>query len=413
MWIKRENELSFTASEIKALEEIPVGTWLLKLSPEKGYYLEKTPDFRMPDKVYGDSAKIADRYLNTFKNKKSNLGVLLTGMKGTGKSVTAKITCKNSNMPVILITEAFRGDSFKSFLSNITQPVVVFIDEFEKVYPDADLQAGFLSILDGIFEGKKLFLFTSNEKNRINEYMINRPGRVHYLREYSSLEDSIVEEFIDDNLINKEHKDSVMEVINILGNATMDTLTALIFEMNLYGEAGRSAIKELNLKPDRVSFDVEILNKDNIKLGSTYCLNHPLTSETLSLEVYCQDITNYKGGAHNHDSILAEMLKYYSAKKNAAKGEPVHVDDSDNNYDEETGEYIDTTNTKVEGIAELADLQFSDKMEKRQSGLYKRIDFRINVNEVQINQSKEGIEMVDKCGNKFQFKKSKPYSYTF
>lgn len=415
MWIQRNNNLSFSASEIKALKDIPIGNWLLKQSIE-GFYLEEAPAFKMPKKVYGDSEKIASRYLNTFKHKKSNLGVLLTGLKGTGKSVTAKITCINSELPVILITEPFGGDGFKSFLSNITQPIIVFIDEFEKVYYDTSVQNGFLSILDGIFEGKKLFLFTSNEKGNINQYMINRPGRVHYLREYNALESAVVEEFIDDNLINKENKNGLLEVISILGNITMDTLTALIAEMNLYEETAREAIKEVNLRPERVSYDVEVFNKSNVSIGSTWISEHPLTNEQLSLNIYCSDITNYSGGAYNHDSVLAELLKYYKNKKVAktsAEGEG--EEESEEIYDEESGDYISSKeqSSELAEIAELSEMNFSGDLYKKQAGLYKRIDYRLAINEVKVKQSKEGIDIVDTFGNTFKFKKSKTYSYTF
>jgi hypothetical protein len=421
MWIQRNNELSFSASEIKALEEIPVRNWLLKQNMDGSFYLEEASSFKLPAKVYGDSEKIANRYLNTFRHKNSNLGVLLTGMKGTGKSVTAKITCMNSDLPVILITEPFRGDGFKSFLSNITQPVIVFIDEFEKVYFETSLQNGFLSILDGIFEGKKLFLFTSNEKGNINQYMINRPGRVHYLREYNALEMAIVEEFIDDNLINKDHKNGLLEVISILGNITMDTLTALIAEMNLYKETAREAIKEVNLRPEKVSYDVEVINKENVSLGTTWVSEHPLAQELLSLNVYCSDITSYKGGASNHDSVLAELLKYYKSKKVvkatvAKKSEHDSEDDSGEEiYDEESGDYIPgkEQGAELSEIAELSDMNFTSDLFKKQAGLYKRIEFRLSIEDIEVKQSKEGIDILDTYGNTFKFKKSKNYSYSF
>lgn len=76
--------------------------------------------------------------------------------------------CNKSDLPVIVITEPFTGSKFKEFLSSIKEETIIFLDEFEKVYNTTELQE-YLSILDGVFDGKKLFLFTSNDE-RINEF---------------------------------------------------------------------------------------------------------------------------------------------------------------------------------------------------------------------------------------------------
>jgi len=217
MFVKINNEITYSASDIEAMEEIPSGNWLLKFSEIKGYYLEATPSFKFPKKMYGNSEKLAERYLNTFNEKEGNVGILLTGSKGTGKSILAKLTSHKSGLAVIIITEPFTDENFKSLLSNIKQKCVIFVDEFEKVYHESNLQNSFLSILDGVFEGKKMFIFTSNEKERINQYMINRPGRILYLEEYDSLEESIIKDVIKDNLKNKKNKKDLQYVLNILG----------------------------------------------------------------------------------------------------------------------------------------------------------------------------------------------------
>lgn len=292
MFVKTNNEISYTATDIEAMKEIPVGNWLLKFNTMKGYYLESTPDFKFPKKIYGDAEKLAKRYLNTFNSVDGNVGVLLTGTKGTGKSVTAKMTAYLSDLAVIIITEPFCDENFKSFLSNISQKCVVFVDEFEKVYFDVNQQNNFLSILDGVFEGKKLFLFTSNEKSRVNQYMLNRPGRIHYLGEYDSLSEEIIEDVIKDTLNNKEHKVGLLEVLNILGTVTMDILMSLIKEMNMYEESAKEAVKYLNLKPESNSYDVEVL-QGAVILGTTTLGFHPLTNEEFNIEFYCSDSSKY------------------------------------------------------------------------------------------------------------------------
>jgi hypothetical protein len=433
MWIKQANIIKFTSSTIAALDEIPVGIWLLKASPE-GFYLEVAPPFRFPKKIYGDSESVARRYINTFAKQDSNLGILLTGMKGTGKSVTAKLTCHLSDRPVILVTEPFTGDGFKSFLSNISQEVLVFVDEFEKVYYDNQLQASFLSILDGIFDGKKMFLFTSNEKGRINEYMINRPGRVHYLKEYAELDHSIINAVIDDNLVLKENKKGLVEVLSILSNVTMDMLMSLIKEMNLYSETARQAVRFLNLRPEKQIFDVVVYSSENIRLGSTTYSSHPLASEKISLNIYSSDITKYRNGATNHESIILEANMF-----RASMGEeelPVEIPNSEKVWSEDDGEWIAIPKTEFEKEKEskvkdekssitlsLAPVKTRKRVLKNSSNkavpreiprgtLYYSID--VKKCKIESDGANVGsMTFTDWLGNRFVFEKTKPYYYEF
>lgn len=400
MWIKEANELLFTASNIQTCTELPVDNYLLKFSPGKGFYLEITPKFKLPKKIYGDSEVIAQRYLNTFSNQTNNLGVLLTGLKGTGKSITAKITCYKSNLPVILITEPFTGDGFKSFLSNISQEAIIFIDEFEKVYYDTGLQNSFLSILDGIFEGKKMFLFTSNEKGKINQYMINRPGRVHYLKEYDALDDTIINDVIADNLIIKENRDGLVEVLNILSNVTMDMLMSLIKEMNLYKETARESIRFLNLKPDSINYNVDVY-QNNLKLGSTTIHGHPLTTESLYFEVYISDISKYKEGAVNHDAIIAQINHKKNKHKASLEGSA------------QKGKFINNPSEVSETQKTEEPCEESPATDSTSNSESAYLSFSVDVKNSTINQTHRSVTIIDSFGTKFVFEKSRQFVFGF
>lgn len=417
MWIKTNNEISFTASNIEALPEIPVGNWLLKYNEFKGFYLEEAPHFKFPPKIYGDSEQIAKRYLNTFANRNNNLGILLTGLKGTGKSVTAKLTCHNSSRPVILITEPFTGDSFKSFLSNVTQEVVVFTDEFEKVYSTEELQNALLSVLDGIFEGKKMFIFTSNERSRINQYMINRPGRVHYLREYAALDASIISDVIDDNLLIKENKDGLLEILNILSDVTMDMLISLIKEMNLYQETARESVRYLNLRPERVNYNIEVFYK-GLKLGASDMNGHPMTKQSLSFDIYCYDLSRYEKGASNHLELIASLNHW--KKKSKLLSAPEEVQEINTDYDSK--ENVKETKCVEIPSAECEKSSESSKEKLKsdtQNEVYDTdapagyIRYELNLSECKVNYGDNEINIEDGLGTKIVFSKTQYYSFSF
>lgn len=286
MYIKTNREIRLTDSNVESFDLLPKGTYLTKFDPPNNcYFLELTEDFTTPNKLYGNSDMLSSRYVKTFTEGSKNMGILLTGLKGTGKSLTAKLTALKSNIPVILITEEFTGEEFKSFLNSIKQEVVVFIDEFEKVYVDDDSQQSLLSLLDGIFEGKKLFIFTSNMKNRINQYMLNRPGRIRYLAEYDSLDEYIITEVIEDILIDKTQTKDLLSVIDVLGTISMDVLVGLITEMNSYDEGAKVAIKYLNIRPEDSQYSVVIII-DGVKVGTTSTKIHPLRIVDTYIEFY-------------------------------------------------------------------------------------------------------------------------------
>lgn len=265
MVIINDSIIKFSMKGVQDLKEIPVGVWLVKYDGfNYEYFLEKADNFTLPNKIYGDSESLADRYLNTFKEKNGNLGVVLSGLKGTGKSLTAKTVCIKSNMPVILISEQYKGTDFNSFISNIKQESIIFVDEFEKLYPEKEDQEQILSLLDGVFMGKKLFLFTSNETSRYSNYLINRPGRIHYMKEYTRIEDDMLDDIVKDNLVNQENSEELKNIINMIEEANIDMVFALISECNMYKENPKEAVKHLNIKIDGGSaYKVIILDKDN------------------------------------------------------------------------------------------------------------------------------------------------------
>lgn len=160
-------------------DTLPLGTYSVGFNPEMGgFILVMSPSFTMPAKIYGDSEKLAERFLGTFRKRQKNTGVLLAGEKGSGKSLMAKLLAIKGieqKMPTILVNAPFHGEGFNEFLGSITQPCVVLFDEFEKVYQDHQAQQALLTLLDGTQPSNKLFVFTTNELAGIPH--TNRDGK--------------------------------------------------------------------------------------------------------------------------------------------------------------------------------------------------------------------------------------------
>lgn len=272
-------------------DKLEPGNYLLKVDPN-GFYLQRKEPFSLPSKIYGDHADV-DRWLKSYEvNSEKNLGIILSGMKGTGKTITCQILCKKANKPVIIINEPFHGSDFIDF---ITSPVfndsIIFIDEYEKIYQkyqDGQNPHDFLQIMDGNYNTRLLFLLTVNEMN-INEYLINRPGRVKYNKRYDNLPFEIVQEVIDDLLLNKEHGPTIFTFFETLGMITYDLLVCVIKEMNLFNEDALQVAKYLNLKPEMSVYDVtEIIDGKPVVCQS---MNFSGSQE----KFYVQRLTYFEG----------------------------------------------------------------------------------------------------------------------
>lgn len=251
---QRGDEFDVNSKEAVIMHDLlPGGNYSVQFNPVRGYYLEKIANFPEQKKVYGNSFANRDRIINTFKIRPNNLGVVLTGEKGSGKTMLGRMICSElakEGVPTLFINAPLTDGSFFEFLYRIEQPCIVFIDEFEKIY-DGKQQLPLLTVLDGVFPSKKLFLLTCNDGFKIDTHFRNRPGRIHYFIEYSGLDANFVKEYCEDNLNNKNHINQVVEIAGIFQTINFDTLKSLVWEMNAYNENPADALRLLNARPSR------------------------------------------------------------------------------------------------------------------------------------------------------------------
>ncbi len=229
----------------------------------QGYYLTKYHDkYVFPYKVYGVNKSFIERVNRTFVNTTGNLGVLMNGVKGTGKSVTSELICNDFmeqfNMPVILINERMKG--LIEFLAAIDQDVVVFVDEYEKVFVNEEGRPNsteILTLMDGALksEHRRLFLFTTNNKY-IDDNLLERPGRIRYVKEFIDLDKATIEEIVDDLLEDKNFKEECITYISKLQKITIDIVKAVITEVNIHGQGPSSFSDIFNAKELKPTYNM-------------------------------------------------------------------------------------------------------------------------------------------------------------
>ena len=345
-YMKSGNTFRIATKESMDLhEQLPAGNYVVKQDQFENFFIEHIEDFTLPTKLYGDTARNTDRIINSFWNRDQSTGVMLVGEKGSGKTLLSKnisVELAKQGVPTIVVNAEFTGDKFNTLIQSIEQPCIVFFDEFEKVY-DKDDQEKLLTLLDGIFTSKKLFMLTSNDKWRVDEHMRNRPGRIFYMVEFKGLDENFIREYCNDNLANKAHIDSIVNIASVFASFNFDMLKAVVEEMNRYNETPQEAMRILNVRAEfdgGTSYNVEVWRGDrkadrvspSVWVGSplstqreidiSYWFKHKkeaakLLNETKAISISDEDVEDDSGnGWHEKSLNNSNMVKY-----NASSGQ--------------------------------------------------------------------------------------------
>ena len=225
-FLKRGNDYSPSSKEQLDLHEtLPIGTYIVQKNPMTGaFYLTKVDSLTIPPKLYGNTLRHTERILNTFETRTSSTGVMLNGEKGSGKTLLGKnlsVEGASRGIVTVLINQPFCGDDFNKLIQQIEQPAIILFDEFEKVY-DSDDQQHILTLLDGVFPCKKLFVLTCNDKWRVDQHMRNRPGRIFYMIDFKGIEPEFIREYCADNLQNQKHVERLIQISGMFDTFNFD-----------------------------------------------------------------------------------------------------------------------------------------------------------------------------------------------
>lgn len=278
--------------DLVVTDNLPVGTYEVQFSMRQGYWLTKRDNFAIGNKkVYGNQPERIKKIFHNFNKRDSNLGVMLSGTKGMGKTLFSKMVAQEAikeGIPVINVGNNYPG--ITDFLDSIKQEALVLIDEFEKRFPadsddsDGPTQNDFLTLLDGTASAKHLYVATVNKLQRINEYLINRPGRFyyHFRFNYPSYEE--VTALLND-AISDESKDKIPEVQRLTSSVSLnyDALLAIANEIN-EGYGVKDTISDLNIQADGnyESYKAMVTFKN----GETFTVKASNSNDESTMSVY-------------------------------------------------------------------------------------------------------------------------------
>lgn len=252
-FLKNDNTWSLTPdARLDVRDKLPPGNYTVCKHPLTGeYFLEESEAFALPRKLYGKTNRHAERILETFKNRQpdSQVGVFLSGVKGSGKTLLAKQVAVNSGLPVIIVNAPFSDDRFMRTIQGIDQPAVVIFDEFEKLY-DRDAQESILTLFDGVYTARnKIMVITCNDKYSVQGFFHNRPSRLRYAIAFNGLETEFIKEYCDDCLKDRSYTEAIIGLSATCDEFNFDMLQVLVDELNRYGGSFEDSVEILNVKP--------------------------------------------------------------------------------------------------------------------------------------------------------------------
>ena len=106
--IKIGTKVEIYNDSVMTYNELPSRVYIVRFEKMSGFYLDEYADVCLKEnKIYGEHTKKVQKVLRTYEKFDRNLGVILSGCKGIGKSMFAKILSVEAvkrGIPIILIS---------------------------------------------------------------------------------------------------------------------------------------------------------------------------------------------------------------------------------------------------------------------------------------------------------------------
>jgi hypothetical protein len=360
IWQQRTNSY-YPGTDALTSKLIPPGLYRYSANP-LGWWLDRTAErFEFPYKIYGNHDHILKRVKTAWGSLEGNLGVLLNGIKGTGKTVSAQLVANwaiDNGIPVLVVNHAI---PLVQVLEHLDQPVVVIFDEFEKTHSDKDEQHSLLTALDGMARSrhKRMYIFTTNNKT-VDDNFIDRPSRIRYCWEFRRLEDEVIEAILNDLLMaDVQHfRQEILTYLAARRVLSIDVAKTVINEVNLFKEAPSAFNEVMNLsEQDAAGYMLEVLDakREPVRTLSSFFTLH--RGETIRLrglltrtgrDAYVNDILRLDETWTFYDRMRGLRLDVVGVTDNL--GELVCEVQMDSTFDTWIGKYRKATDALGVGL---------------------------------------------------------------
>ena len=327
-------------NSLKTFDSLPIQSYIVRYDKMSGFFLESYPNIEITEKIYGVHKDKVAKVMKSFEIFDRNLGVILSGAKGIGKSICAKLLAEDAiakGYPLIVVNQYIPG--IADYITSIEQEVVVLFDEFDKTFFSGDRdsigdpQTEMLTLFDGLSMGKKLFVVTCNELKNLNDYLVNRPGRFHYHFRFDYPTDGEVREYLTDKL-GTNLADEIEKVVAFAHKVDLnyDCLRSIAFELSI-GSSFEEAITDLNIMNiQREHYNIVAIFKDGgrSRVCKNFCMDL-FDDVELWLDLYDENDYEFRIKFNPTDAIYK-----YDLGGNVIFGKDMpEIDWYDNYYDDD------------------------------------------------------------------------------
>lgn len=182
---------------------------------------------------YGDHTARLKIVQENYNPAGPSMGVLLVGVKGSGKSLFAEDLgnwlVSERRLPVVMVMTQIPVSFIRKAIQAIG-PCMVYFDEFGKTYDQSKLRDKMIALFSDSDLRGALFLVTANGYDELADPMINRPGRFKYRINFDGLSPQAVLEVAAHHQLNEELTVGLMRyaMLERSGYDTLDSVAGLI-----------------------------------------------------------------------------------------------------------------------------------------------------------------------------------------
>lgn len=238
--LEQSDSVHFINASFKIRKELPYGVYGVNIQAmsDELYLTKQKPEFLMPKDFYDVKGKEFQYVKDVAKASSGNLGIILNGVKGTGKTIFAEKLCNELQIPV-LIMESWgeKNLSVLKQISDIPYDLVLFFDEFEKKFSEDDQQM-LLSVIDGVYNTnyRRIFILTTNEAS-IDPNMLGRLHRFAYRLDFNYITDKeVIKNYFSERInLTDEQLHWLVGYMQSKINNTIDTFSKIVEEINFVG----------------------------------------------------------------------------------------------------------------------------------------------------------------------------------
>lgn len=279
-------------------DNLPAKVYTIIFNPMAGFALKEFgTSMPVPEEVFGDTEAKAELMMESYKER-NHLSMMLTGAKGSGKSLLSAVIANKmieNGVPVIIVDEHFDiPDALKDFLYELGNCFFIF-DEFAKNFSE-EIQPKMLDFFSGTRAADRGVIIIENHIRQINEFMMDRPGRIRYRFGYGKLPLEVIKQVCDARDVNEQVTKYILEYSSRATTIGMDTVNRIIEETK-FQEARitdktsfKRVIEMMNI-PQDYSFEYELVevqyNKESFTDSCFPSMNiqvHSVGSNFLGME---------------------------------------------------------------------------------------------------------------------------------